>query len=211
MILFYKPESAEENYSNVQTLQNIYWNEINAFLWEFHNIQWKYSDINRYNQLVYQNLINPYMKNPETEMRHLAYKIFGFTSNVFETLSYALDYWRIHTDPKQGNRNITDKEYDQPVRLLEKKHKISGNDKEVLLGFRPQRNYCTHYGRIQFCAFIFNHSIVIYNLIQVITLLLSQMDINSNIVAQFNSQQGDYIEEIKDVLSKFSIDNFYVA
>lgn len=211
MMMFYKPESVEENYSNVQVLQNIFLNEINAFIWEFNNIQWKYSDINRYNQLVYQNLINPYLDNPEAEIRHLAYRIFGFTSNVFETLSYALDCWRIRTDSKQSNRKITDKEYDQAVRLLEKKHKISGNDKEVLLGFRPQRNYCTHYGRIQFCTFIFDNRMVLYNLIQVMAPLLSQMNLNNDIVAEFNLQQGDYIEKIKNVLGEFSLDNFNVA
>lgn len=207
MMLFYKPESVEENYSNVQILYDIYWNEISAFIWEFNNIQWKYSDIGRYNQLVYQNPINPYLNDPEAEIRHLAYKIFGFTSTVFATLSYALDCWRKRTDSKQKNRNITDKQYDQAVRLLEEKHKISGDDKEVLLGFRTQRNYCTHYGRIQFCTFIFDNSVVLYNLIQVITLLLSQMDIDNDIVKKFNLQQGDYIEKIKDVLSEYSLDN----
>ena len=207
----YKPISLEENYSNVQYLGNIFWNEINSFIWEYSNICWKYGDINRYHQLVCQNLINPYLNNPESEMRHLAYKVFGFTSNVFETLAYALDYWRIHTDSKQTNRNVTDKEYDQALRLLAKKHKISGSDKEILLDFRPQRNYCTHYGRIQFCVFIFNNSNVLYNLIQVITQLLGQMDVNSDRVSEFNAQQGNYIEDMKKVLDEFRIDNFNVA
>ena len=144
-------------------------------------------------------------------MEQLAYKVFGYTLTVFETLSYALDYWRIHTDSKQKNRNVTDKEYDQALKLLSRKKKISNSDKEILLKFRPQRNYCTHYGRIQFCTFIFNHQMILYNLIQVILSLLGQMDINYAVVSEYNLLQGDYIEQIKETLDEFSRDNNCVA
>ena len=77
--------------------------------------------------------------------------------------------------------------------------------------FRPQRNYCTHYGRIQFCTFIFNHQMILYNLIQVILSLLGQMDINYAVVSEYNLLQGDYIEQIKETLDEFSRDNNYVA
>lgn len=207
----YRPMTLEENYSNVQNLQNLFWNEIKSFVWEYNNILSKYNDKNRYNFLVYYNLINPYINNYEAEMRHLAYRIFGFTSSVFETLAYALDYWRIHTDSKQKNRNITDKEYDQALRLLSQKHKLSGSDKEALMGFRKHRNYCTHYGRIQFCEYIFYNSNVLYNLIRVITQLLGEMNMDFNKVLEFDSQQGNYIEDIKKTLEEFSLDNFSIA
>ena len=63
----------------------------------------------------------------------------------------------------------------------------------------------------QFCVFIFNNSNVLYNLIQVITQLLGQMDVNSDRVSEFNAQQGNYIEDMKKVLDEFRIDNFNVA
>ena len=208
---YYKPMSLEENYSNIQNLQNNFFNQIQAFIWEYNHISWKYSNKYIYQSLINQNLINPYLNNPESEMKNLAYAILGFTSNIFETLAYALDYWHIHTDSKQKNRQITDKQYDQALHLLAKKNKISGSDKEVLLNLRQQRNYCTHYGRIQFCKFIFENSFTLYNLIQVIAQLLGQMNLDPNIVSYFDSQQGDYIEAMKEVLENFSIDNFNVA
>ena len=57
----------------------------------------------------------------------------------------------------------------------------------------------------------FNNSNVLYNLIQVITQLLGQMDVNSDRVSEFNAQQGNYIEDMKKVLDEFRIDNFNVA
>lgn len=207
----YKPTSLEENYSNLLNLEYNFSNQINAFIWEYDNIFYKYGNLNIYNQLINLNQINPYLSNPEAEMRQLAYSIFGFTSSVFETLSYALDYWRIHTDATQRNRNITDKQYDQALNLLALKHKISGNDKEVLLDFRTQRNYSTHYGRIQFCEYIFYRRAALFNLIQIMVQLLGQMEMDYNVVLRFDSQQLQYIEEMKRALAEYELENPVVA
>lgn len=207
----YKPVSLEENYSNVQRLQGIFWGYIQAYIWEYRNIVDKYENPYRYNQLLMINAINPYLNGYEAEMGCLAYGIYGFTSNVFETLAYALDCWRIQTDNKQKNRDITNKQYDQALDLLTKKKKISGSDKETLLGFRKARNYYVHSGRMQFCRFIFDNGTVLYNLISVITELLGGMNMNPNLILEFDYQQGDCIEEMKEVLENFAIDNCITA
>lgn len=209
--MYYKPESLEENFSNVLKLRDNFMNNIKSYMWEYGWICRVYTDANAYNFYSRNYMINPYVNSFEAAMEQLAYKVFGYTLTVFETLSYALDYWRIHTDSKQKNRNVTDKEYDQALKLLSRKKKISNSDKEILLKFRPQRNYCTHYGRIQFCTFIFNHQMILYNLIQVILSLLGQMDINYAVVSEYNLLQGDYIEQIKETLDEFSKDNNCVA
>lgn len=209
--MYYKPESLEENFSNVLKLRDNFMNNIKSYMWEYDWICRVYTDANTYNFYLRNYMINPYVNSFDAAMEQLAYKVFGYTLTVFETLSYALDYWRIHTDSKQKNRNVTDKEYDQALKLLSRKKKISNSDKEILLKFRPQRNYCTHYGRIQFCTFIFNHQTILYNLIQVILSLLGQMDINYAVVSEYNLLQGDYIEQIKETLDEFSRDNNCVA
>ena len=210
-MFLYKPESLEENLSNVRYLKSIFWKDINAFGCSYRRTWQIYNNPIYYNQAVYYGFINPYMNTYEDEIRHLAYEIFGFTSNVFETLSYALDCWRIHNGSLQKNRKITDKEYDQAINLLAKKKKIVGKDKETLLKFRPQRNLYTHYGKIQFCDYIFNNSGVLYNLIDVVEKLLGQMEINETLLLEFNRQQGNYIEQMKEVLEEFAINNFNVA
>ena len=209
--MYYKPESLEENFSNVLKLRDNFMNNIKSYMWEYDWICRVYTDANTYNFYLRNYMINPYVNSFDAAMEQLAYKVFGYTLTVFETLSYALDYWRIHTDSKQKNRNVTDKEYDQALKLLSRKKKISNSDKEILLKFRPKRNYCTHYGRIQFCTFIFNHQTILYNLIQVILSLLGQMDINYAVVSEYNLLQGDYIEQIKETLDEFSRDNNCVA
>lgn len=211
ILLHYKPESLEENFSNVLKLSNDFLREINACIWDYNRICNVYTNPNVYNYYLVNGMINPYANRFEDEMKQLAYRVFGFTLTVFETLSYALDYWRIKTDSKQNNRKVTDKEYDQAVKLLARKKKISNRDKEILLKFRPERNYCTHYGRIQFCEFIFHNREVLYNLIQVILELLKPMNVDEDIVSKYNLLQGNYIEQIKETLDKFSVDNDYVA
>lgn len=200
---YYKPESLEENYSNVLILRDNFMNQINAFIWEYNKIVNQYENSNAYNQFLYFNLVNPYLNGYEAEMRNLAYGIYGFTSMVFETLSYALDYWRIQVDSTQGNRAVTDKQYDQALQLLAKKKKISGNDKEILLHFRQERNFGTHYGRINFCRYIFDRRDILFNLINVMTILLGNMNVNENIIKEFNDQQGAFVEEMKDVLGAY--------
>lgn len=206
----YKPESLEENLSNVRYLKSIFWKDINKFVWSYRQTWQIYHNPISYSQAVYYGFINP-LSTYEDEIRHLAYEIFGFTSNVFETLSYALDCWRIHNDSLQKNRKITDKEYDQAINLLAKKKKIMGNDKEILLKFRPQRNFYVHYGKIQFCDYIFNNSGILYNLIDVVEKMLGQMGMNETLLLEFNRQQGYYIEQMKEVLEEFAINNSNIA
>lgn len=208
---YYKPTTIEENYSNIQQLQHNFLNDINSFVWEFNDIFQKYLNEFQYNQAIMQGRINPYCNGYENEIRMLAYKIHGYTSNVFETLAYALDFWRKQADTKQKNRNITDKEYDQAINLLAKKDKKIRSDKEALLSFRKERNYNTHYGRLTFCQYIFNTTYPLYNLIYVVCQLLGQMNMNAYLVSEFQNQQGDYIENMKEVLLLFSIDNPNVA
>ena len=208
---YYKPMSLEENYSNIQSLNNNFGDQINSFIWEYNNILWKYGDVNRYNQLVYYGIINPYLNSLEKELQDLAYGIWGFTSHVFTTLSYALDCWRINTDSKQKNRNVTDKEYDQALQWLVKKNKISESEKNELLNFRFERNYYTHYGRLQFCKYIFEHAYVLHNLIKMIADLLGQMNMDYSMILQFNLEQANYIEEMKNVLDEFMVYNFHIA
>lgn len=200
---YYKPESLEENYSNVLILRDNFMNQIYAFIWEYNKIVNQYENPTVYNQFLSFNLVNPYLNGYEAEMRNLAYGIYGFTSMVFETLSYALDYWRIKVDSTQRNRAVTDKQYDQALQLLAKKKKISGKDKEILLHFRQERNFGTHYGRINFCRYIFDRRDVLFNLINVMTILLGNMNVNENIIKEFNDQQGTFVEEMKDVLGAF--------
>ena len=207
----YKPTTLEENYCNVKNLGNTFWRYINSFIWEYNTILSKYSDINRYNLLVSQGLVNPFLNNPESELTLLAYSIYGFTSHTFETLAYALDCWRIHVDSREKNRNVSNKQYDQGLELLVDKQKISRTDKEVLLDFRRQRNYCTHYGRICFCKFIFENSKVLYELIQVITRLLEQIDMDYDVISYLNLQYSGFIEEMKKVLDEYIQDNQIVA
>lgn len=204
---YYKPDSLEENYSNVLILRDNFMNQINAFIWEYNNIVNKYENPNVYNQLLHLNLVNPYLNGYEAEMRNLAYGIYGFTSTMFETLSYALDYWRIQVDSTQRNRAVTDKQYDQALQLLAKKKKISGNDKEILLDFRKERNFGTHYGRIYFCRYIFDRRDTLINLINVMAILLGNMNVDENVIKAFNDQQGAFVEEMKEVLGLFAAEN----
>ncbi len=210
-MIIYKPTTVEENYSNIINLQNIFQTFINGCIWDYNTIIWKYSDINRYNLLVSQGLVNPFFNNPEWELAQLAYRIYGFTSCAYETLTYALDCWRIHTDSKQRKRNISDKQYIQDLSFLCDNRHISKSDKWILLGFRDQRNYSTHYGRIVFCKYIFDNSVVLYNLIQVVAKLIGQLNMDSNSVSDFNSAQMDCIEEMKLALNKFKLDNNLAA
>ena len=199
----YKPTSIEENYSNILRLLQFFECRIRGYIWEYNEIVYKYQDINRYNQYLCIGAINPYINSYEEEMQDLAYKIHGFATNVFETLAYAMDCWRIKVDYSQRNRRITDKAYDQALELLVRRNKISGKDKETLLGFRQERNYINHYGRIQFCRFVFEHSNEIYGLICTVAKLLEIMQMDEIIVANFDAQQLNFLKEMENELSKF--------
>ena len=106
--MYYKPESLEENFSNVLKLRDNFMNNIKSYMWEYDWICRVYTDANTYNFYLRNYMINPHVNSFDAAMEQLAYKVFGYTLTVFETLSYALDYWRIHTDSKQKNRNVTD-------------------------------------------------------------------------------------------------------
>lgn len=207
----YKPTTLEENYSNVLNLRSHFINAINSFIWEYYDICNKYSSEFQYYQALSQGRINPYCNGYENELRMLACKIYGYTSNVFETLAYALDFWRKQTDINLKNRNITDKEYDQAIKLLCLKKKINGNDKENLLAFRLERNYCTHFGRVVFCQYIFHNANALFNLLNIICALLGEMPIDKNVFSDFQAQQGNYIEEMKLVLGDFALSNLNIA
>ena len=206
----YKPCTIEENYCNVKHLKDSFWHSINSFAWEYNFIFRKYNDTYYYNQLLASGLINPYLSNFEDDMCHLAYRIFGFTSCTFETLSYALDVWRINTDAKLKNRNVTDKQYNQAIDFLCQKCK-SIKDESVLLAFRTQRNYTTHYGRIYFCDYVFKHGVQLYSLIETITYLLEQMNLDLAKVRFFLEQQTAFIEDMNNVLSNYNQVNCIIA
>lgn len=201
----YKPTSLEENYSNIVYMRNIFCNQINSYIYQYNNIVRIYTSPYLYNQFLCANLINPYLTY-EGAIRELAYSILGFTVELFERISYALDYWRVKI--KNKKRNITNSEYDYSIQLLNQKNKITSRDKEILLNYRIKRNYYTHYGRIIFCRYIFDNSYTIYNLLLVIENLLSDMNVNQIEVEKFLVSQEDFIIEMEKVLS--NLKNQYV-
>ena len=195
----YKPTTLEENYSNIVYIKKFFLDQVNSYIWQYHNIISIYNNPYKYYQLFYAGMINPYLNSFEAEIRNLAYNILGFTVSVFEIIAYALDCWCINSTGIK--RNITTHEYDKSINLLNKKKLIKKNDIGVLLDFRKQRNGYVHYGRLNFCKYIFDNRFYIDNLLQSVEDLLSNMNMDLKRYEAFSDEQEDYFIEMQKTLS----------
>ena len=81
--MYYKPESLEENFSNVLKLRDNFMNNIKSYMWEYDWICRVYTDANTYNFYLRNYMINPYVNSFDAAMEQLAYKVFGYTLTVF--------------------------------------------------------------------------------------------------------------------------------
>lgn len=208
---YYKPYTLEENYYNIMYLQQDFIYQVKGYIWKIGDVVSRYQNPQRYYQFLALGAINPYINGYEREMRDLAYDIWGFTSCVYETLAYALDYWQVHINYKPKYRVVTDKEYDKSIALLKEKRKINGEEKETLLKFRKDRNSSAHYGRIQFCRYIFDNYQLIWKVISIIKSLLEDMRVNFKDVEKFREEQCAMIEEMKEVFEGFEQCSYILA
>ncbi len=207
---YYKPESKEENYANVIFLKENFWNIINGQIWNFNQMEYRYMNASYYNWLLANNLVNPYM-NYGVEMLNFAFSVFGFASDTYERIAYALDCWHRAKDKKLQNRKASNSEFSQAVEMLKTKNKIDRKDVPVVLNFRLERNFATHYGRIQFVKYIFNNANVIYNLICVTCDQLKSLEIDEDNFIKFYNAQYDFIKDIREALNDFVISNSEIA
>ena len=114
----YKPNTQEENYVNVAYLYRNFWNDMHAFVWEYQDIQSKYYNTESAYNAFWQGRINPYCYGAEAEMRMLAYKIYGYSINVFEIVAYSLECWKIQQNSNPKGSKVTDKQYDQGMFMV---------------------------------------------------------------------------------------------
>lgn len=200
----YKPNTQEENYVNVAYLYRNFWNDMHAFVWEYQDIQSKYYNTESAYNAFWQGRINPYCYGAEAEMRMLAYKIYGYSINVFEIVAYSLECWKIQQNSNPKGSKVTDKQYDQGIRLLARKGVISNEKKEKLLRFRIERNAYAHNGREIFCRYIFDNVYVIFNLIENLVNLLA-CRISEEQFLYILEVKSHYIEEMQDVMESCRI------
>jgi hypothetical protein len=191
----YTPKTLEENWANVRRMTEDYW-------WYIQKIRNDYGIITNkfwYNGGNYNNVAR---REYELDMQWLAYGVFGFTSDIYERLAYAVDYWRRLQD-RRNKDNPSDKKYDQSLRLLAEKRKITGDMKEKLLPFRIERNNGTHYGRIILVDYILRNAQVVYEFICVVDNLLSGYDYNELQYKQFMNSQTQFVQDIEKLFSTF--------
>lgn len=200
----YKPNTQEENYVNIACLYRNFWNDMHAFVWEYQDIQSKYYNTESAYNAFWQGRINPYCYGAEAEMRMLAYKICGYSINVFEIVAYSLECWKIQQNSNPKGSKVTDKQYDQGIRLLARKGVISNEKKEKLLRFRIERNAYAHNGREIFCRYIFDNVYVIFNLIENLVNLLA-CRISEEQFLYILEVKSRYIEEMQDVMESCRI------
>lgn len=200
----YKPNTQEENYINIAYLYRNFWNDMRAFVWEYQDVQSKYYNAESAYNAFWQGRINPYCNGAEAEMRMLAYKIYGYSINLFEIVAYSLECWKIQQSSNPKGSKVTDKQYDQGIRLLARKGVISNEEKEKLLKFRIERNVYAHNGREIFCRYIFDNAYVIFNLIENLVNLLT-CRISEEQFLYVLEVKSRYIEEMQDVMESCRI------
>lgn len=196
----YKPETLEENLSNIRWIQSNIYPIINHLITRFNVIQDIYTNQYSYNQALYMGFIN-YNWNYEIAMADLAYSIYGFTNDIYNRIAYALDL--INRD--DVGRSI--KNYDRDIRKLSQMELINKQDKEDLLRFRLARNYGTHYGKVVFIDYIFRNVHSIYNVVGIINQLLSNYTINILEYKKFLEEQYSFIQDLKNNLEDYEIAN----
>ncbi|WP_058953065.1 hypothetical protein [Clostridium tyrobutyricum] len=199
----YKPDTIEENLANIVFIKNNFWNLINSYIFDYNNLIETYTNINFYNYRL-----NPY-SSFENEMIKFAYSVWGFTNDIYERICYALDCWkRIISKKKDG---ATDKNYDKVIKKLKEKNLIDKRDVPHILNFRSARNYSTHYGRIQFINYIFNHSSLVYSLLETTgDILMQQLNINNEQYLYYIDRQLDFISELKQTLEIYRENNVLI-
>ncbi|OCA97867.1 hypothetical protein [Clostridium beijerinckii] len=197
----YKPETFEENLSNIRWIQSNIYPIINHLTTRFNVIQDIYTNQHTYNQALHMGFIN-YNWNYEIAMADLAYSIYGFTNDIYNRIAYALDL--INRD--DVGRSI--KNYDRDIKKLSQMELIGKQDKEDLLRFRLARNYGTHYGKVVFIDYIFRNVHSIYNVVGIINQLLSNYTINILEYKKFLEEQYSFIEDLKNNLEDYEIANY---
>lgn len=197
----YKPETLEENLSNIRWIQNNIYPIINHLTTRFNVIQDIYTNQYAYNQALHMGFIN-YNWNYEIAMADLAYSIYGFTNDIYNRIAYALDL--INRD--DFGRSI--KNYDRDIKKLSQIELISKQDKEDLLRFRLARNYGTHYGKVVFIDYIFRNVHSIYNVVGIINQLFSNYTINILEYKKYLEEQYSFIQDLKNNLEDYEIANY---
>lgn len=201
----YKPQTVEENLANIVFIKNDFCNIINGYLFDYKNLMETYNNVYIYNYKLMNGMINPF-SNLQNEIIRFAYSVWGFTNDVFERISYALDCWKRLDNINSGG--ATDKNYDQVIRKMQKSNLINGKEVNDILNFRMQRNYGTHYGRIQFINYIFNNSNLIYNLLITIeNMILQKGDINNQQYLYYMDRQLDFIGQVQLELEGYALSN----
>lgn len=200
----YKPETLEENLSNIRWIQSNIYPIINHLTTRFNVVQDIYTNQYTYNQALRMGFIN-YNWNYEIAMADLAYSIYGFTNDIYNRIAYALDF----INRNEVGRSI--KNYDRDIKKLSQMELINEQDKEDLLRFRLARNYGTHYGKVMFIDYIFRNTYLIYNVVGIINQVLSNYTINILEYKKFLEQQYSFIEDLKSNLEDYKITNCIVV
>ena len=196
---YYKPEKLEEIYSNIQNLENTFFPTLNNYILNYYNLN--YYNLNQYDIYTQNNLY--YVIN----MNMLSDAICQFISRVFESLSFALNYW--YNSVSKKNNRVTDKQYDQGISLLIKKNKLSKECEQDILKLREQRNIIDHCSIPYFNSYIFNKSSEIYHLLQTIKELSFQMDMNTDEVLYSDMKYQNNIKDMNEFFGNVLNRDYY--
>lgn len=199
----YAPQTVEANLASVIMLKNNFYAYMNYYFNQCRYINWKYSNMWNYNLNVNNGGI---CSTVEIEMGALAYSIYGFANNLYQSISHGLDCWNLTR--KKIRAGVTDKNYDRLIKILSEEEYIAKNEEMTLLNFRKSRNFSTHNGRITFMEYIFQNGNLIYNLLELIGNLLKNIAVID--ITQYQQgleSQMCFMEELRDTLLEYASDN----